>query len=253
MSSPRTPRRNDGLDNAPALVRAQLDAQRVGVLLIHDSDGSSRATGHRYVVDGRSGRLVMAVDSREMKETSEATRSADPGRGSSSSSGRGRPVPGLDALFCVPEEEPEAMQLSLVLRDITDDPAMGYALDRWAAYFDRPLGPRARFVDGEIISAKLGREVVDGEDLDLLNPLLEGHVESRLVKLANAERGALVRVLQARGLSEHDRDGARCVGVDPRGIDVRAGLGVRRIEFPARVVDEASGRAAVAALLGVGP
>ena len=75
--------------------------------------------------------------------------------------------------------------------------------------------------------------------------------------LADAEAGILAHmngdhadavVLYARALCGGDGEGARLVGVDPEGCDIRAGAAVMRIDFDTPVSDAAGAREALVAL-----
>ncbi len=191
-------------------MRALLRAHHTGTL---SCDG--RVFPSRFVIDGASGRIVLPVP-REALE--------------------------CDSLVLhVPEEGEGALELLLVPRPI--DPDREGACDRWQAYHGRPR--EARWASCAIESARRAGLVVSGDDLDLVNPLLRE--EGRLCTGANS-RAEAVRSL-ARRTTGTAADEATLVGIDPRGLDIRARIGILRVEFARPAPTPEGAQAALESLL----
>ncbi len=205
------------MDDDARAIRAMVEALssiRVGALLIYDPDRTSRSTRAPFIVDGHRGELVLPVDARDL-----ALAEND-----------------ADALFCLPDEDPHSLQLTLSLRDVTDDAAAAEWIDRWTAYHATPCLPRARFARGRIVSARLGPHAVDGEALDLRNPLHACRAEARICRVLNADRAALRRACLAQRRA--DPTAPLAVGVDRWGVDVKSDFGILRLDFPEPVETE---------------
>lgn len=216
------------MDEDARAIRAVLEALtsiRAGALLIYDPDRTSRSTRAAFIIDGQRGELVLSVDARDL-----ALAEND-----------------ADALFCLPDEDPHSLQLSLSLRDVTEDPSAGEWIDRWRAYHTTPCLDRARFARGRIISARLGPHVIDGQALDLRNPLHAGRAEARLCRVLNADRPALRRACLAQRRA--DPPAPLAVGVDRWGVDVKSDFGILRLVFPEPVETEEACERALRAIL----
>lgn len=147
-----------------------------------------------------------------------------------------------DGVLWVPDEGETSLAVQVEARLLEDegDP-FARLIDRWEAYHGRRGA--ARFAVCGVSGARLGSEVVDGDDLGLVRTL--GN-EPALLKALNADRGALRAAVSTRlGLEAHE---PTAVGVDQRGIDVRCRTGVVRVPFGA-VLDEASAATAVGELV----
>lgn len=174
--------------------------------------------------------------------------------------------------------EPNTAALTLYARPI-DDPRFDAGVDRHGAYHVRqPRGtwvrmrigtaricpPAAASPDANAASRAVSSaadqpasvEMFAGEDLNLTNPL--GPVEPRILGEINRNeslRAALVR----RARPNHSENelarelgGARVVGLDDLGLDVRIAHAVHRLAFDAPAPDEASARREIERLVGPG-
>lgn len=129
------------------------------------------------------------------------------------------------AALHIPDERDDALHLLVTPEPIDPDdppPGVGEWLDRFIAYHLqwRARTPALLRID----AAKWDAEVVDADELNLTNPLAP--IESRLLKLLNADRARLSAICRAR--AETDEDEPVAVGIDPDGFDIRAHIGVVR-------------------------
>ena len=99
------------------------------------------------------------------------------------------------------------------------------AADRWRAYHGEPR--LTHWAAAEIQGAKFQGSVVEHEALNAPNPFHS--CEGRLCKRLNADRSALGAA--SRRLKGVDIKDPLAVGVDPRGVDVRARFGIVRLAF----------------------
>lgn len=150
----------------------------------------------RFVIDGRTGELVMPLP---------------PGVAAAG-----------DQVLFIPHEADDALQLLLALRPLGPEESSTY--DRWQAYHGTPRAPA--WVAARIEAARLEGQVVDGSEMTLRNPLVGA--EAALCRTANADRAALRGACRRAGLEVAD---PVCVGVDPRGLDVRARFEIVRVPF----------------------
>lgn len=144
----------------------------------------------------------------------------------------------------IPEDEPGALHLfgrAAPLDDLRDE-----ACDRYQMYFGRPRW--AHFAALEIENLKNFEIVLDGPEVRIPNPLRS--CEARLVKMGNADEGALRSACQ-RHLAIAPT-APRIIGIDPYGIDIRADRGPVRLEFPAPALTDAVATHALQALLTEG-
>lgn len=173
-----------------------------------------RAITIKYIVDPKDGRLVASVPVAVFTAT--------------------------DLTLHVPEETVDALQLLITAEECEECTAT----DRWLAYHGDP--EHVRWATFWIDSARHGPWVFDGDALTLPNPLI-AH-ETALCKLLNADKSKLAKVCQRfAGVPVPD---PVCVGVDPRGLHIRARFGVVRVEFDSIMNDAALAQAAIAAMLG---
>lgn len=129
-----------------------------------------------------------------------------------------------EGTLCVPDDSEDALQLQVTITPQDDDQA-GAAADRFTAYHGS--GHKGVYTRLDIQAGKIAGVVLESADLPLTHPLAA--IEPKLVKLLNTNREILHRAVCTRlGLTLHD---TLAVGVDPRGIDIRAAEGVRRITF----------------------
>jgi len=144
----------------------------------------------------------------------------------------------------IPDDSDPVAQLVVLPEPI--DPSVHEAADRWAAYHGSIRVPAWALLRVE--SARCGGEVLDGEGLVHGNPLRAD--EPRLIRELNADRERLARLCE-RGAGVRPQ-APMAVGADPDGIDVRASLGVIRVEFRAPCADAGAARHAIDALVGDG-
>jgi len=170
----------------------------------------------KFVSDPESGRLVMSA-----------------------------PVAALLAaqvVLFVPEETEDALQLLVSLEEVKESAVT----DRWQVYHGEP--EHVRWASVWIDSGKHGPWVFDGEALMLPNPL--ARAEPALCRRVNSDRAALARVCQRRaGVVVPD---PLCVGIDPRGMHVRARFGVVRVRFERREDDAGAAEKALERMLREG-
>lgn len=146
----------------------------------------------------------------------------------------------LGRVLYLPDDSEPVLQL--VVEPAPIDPRTHEGVDRWAAYHG---SARERaWASLKVESARWDGEVCDGEDVTVGNPLRSA--ESRLLRDLNADRARLAR-LCAKGTG-FAPEAPMAVGVDPDGVDVRASLGVVRVEFPTPCPDEGAARLAIGAL-----
>ena len=185
---------HDSIERARAVLRQY----RVGALAC---DG--RVQPRRFIIDPADGSLVLELTRQELDAN--------------------------EHVLHVPEEQlpgasDTSLQLLLSLEAI--DPDIAHVCDRFiAAHGRRSLGRWARAL---IESGRYAGCVIPGEALMTPNPVRAD--EGALLRRLNADRSALARALLA-GAGVQD-DGPVAVACDTHGFDVRAGVGVVRVEFP---------------------
>ncbi len=154
-----------------------------------------------------------------------------------------------DVVLELPEDGPDAMQLSVtpdVFTERGDDAAL---CDRWRIYHgDAPDVNWARLV---VDAARFHGFYLDGEAIVVPNALAS--IEAAACKAINGDATTLVAAIPgARRTTAKD---VRVVGIDPDGMDVRRAFDVVRIAWPDGVIianaDDAV--AAVAALARIKP
>lgn len=136
-------------------------------------------------------------------------------------------VEGAEWVLCIPEESDTSLRIAAT--PLVLDPAKDPSCDRWIGYHGTPDQFFYRLFTSW---ARLGVEVFDGPQARAPNTL--GRTEV-----------ALVRTINARGLAHLGFPvGARAVGVDDLGVDVRTARGVERLPFetPATSAEEATSR-----------
>ena len=139
----------------------------------------------------------------------------------------------------VPEEHEDALQCLVSPEEIEES----HATDRWMAFHGEP--EHVRWAAFWIDSARHGPWVFDGDAMAEPNALAE--IEPRLVRAMNADPAALATLCErASGSPTPD---PLCVGVDPRGVYVRARFGVVRVAFEEACEDGAAAERLIASLL----
>lgn len=107
----------------------------------------------------------------------------------------------------------------------TPVPAGAGLCERFLAYH-RDL-PAAGVVMLRVESVKCAGEVLDAAEFSLANPLMT--IEPALCRIANEDQGRLARACEA--ITRVRPTDPRVLGIDPWGMDVRARVGVMRVEF----------------------
>lgn len=169
----------------------------------------------RFVIDGRAGELVLGVD----RETLDAA----------------------ELILCLPDDTFDADASALVHHRTADEDRW---TDRHAAYHTDARPERWARATVDSIKLRAG-EVVEGERLGLVNPILDA--EPALCKRLNAETARLRTLCRLMAGVEPEHPVA--VGVDRYGIDVRARFGVVRIDLPAPCDDPDEAARVVDALI----
>lgn len=144
-----------------------------------------------------------------------------------------------ELVLSVPEETDDALQLLLT----AEESAESAATDRWICYHGDP--EHVRWATFWIDSARHGPWVFDGDAFTLPNPLAAA--EPALCKLLNADKAKLAALCQR--FSGVPIPSPVCVGIDPRGIHIRARFGVVRVRFDSVLNDADSARAEIERML----
>jgi hypothetical protein len=151
---------------------------------------------------------------------------------------------GVEGTLCIPDDTEDSLQLLVQIEPTTEDESPT-AADRFAGYHGS--GHRGILCVLEVAGGKIAGIVLDPGDIPLENPLL-AH-EGRLLKVLNGDRARLQAMVNRRlGTTLHD---ALAVGIDPRGIDIRATEGVFRITFVKFAEQPAAAEARIADLFAV--
>jgi hypothetical protein len=142
------------------------------------------------------------------------------------------PVPagtlqGEEIVLAIPEEHPEVGEWLSAMVDVgAIEPDRETSCDRWRAYHGSPKF--ASWARMTIESARFGSAVLDGGELDLMNPFLPR--EAELLRTLNHDRAMLRAVVQrVCGVVVLD---ALAVGIDPDGFDVRSSSTVLPLRVP---------------------
>ncbi len=168
----------------------------------------------KFVADGADGRLVLNVPAAALLAT--------------------------EHTLMTPEESDDALQLLITPEQIEESALT----DRWQAYHGAPA--HIEWCEAWIESARHGAWVFDGEAIMAPNRLAAD--EAALCKALNADKAALSRLCQRyAGVPVPT---PTCVGVDQRGLYVRAAFGVVRVAFEDEVGDAADVRRRVSEMLG---
>ena len=138
-----------------------------------------------------------------------------------------------DLVLSAPEETDDALQILLSPEEVDESAAT----DRWLVYHGDP--PHVRWGSFWIDGVRHGPWVFDGDAIALPNPLHA--LEPALCKRLNADQSGLAALCQR--FAGMVVPAPVCVGVDPRGLHVRARFGVVRVRFeePIESPDHAPG------------
>ncbi len=172
------------------------------------SFGDRRAAA-RFVIDRTNGRIVMPVET-EAGRHSEFT------------------------LFLPSESDCDASVMLAPAR--IDRPEGSEAVDRWSVYHGEPP-TSAVWTASRVLGLKSMVDAADSifDEATLTVPNTLGVSEFALIRRANADRQRLIAASSV--IASIDIPDARCIGVDPDGLDVRAPFGIVRLEFPYAAVD----------------
>ncbi len=180
-------------DNTLARARAMLRRHYQGSLTI-----AERSSTVRFVRDGKRGRLVAPVEGWMLQQEDSGT-------------------------LIIGDEPSDSLELLVELDEVSAD--TDPACDRWLAHHQSSA--QRRWCAMTIGGARLGRQILDPDEITPINPLHAD--EPRLCKKANADRAAFQRGCElawSRELPE-----SLCVGVDSHGFDVRTRVGMTRLEL----------------------
>jgi hypothetical protein len=133
-----------------------------------------------------------------------------------------------DVTLCVPADQDGALELMVTLEEFNDKSGEQAGLaDRWRIHHGEPDDVRWALM--LIDAARFDGMFIDGEALMQSNPLAAD--EARLCREMNIQHiDALRDLCDRRGHMRVEQP--VMVGVDPRGIDVRARFDIVRVPFP---------------------
>lgn len=132
-----------------------------------------------------------------------------------------------DTTLFVPDDRDGAMELMVTLEQFEEGGPDGTLADRWRIYHGEP--PDVRWANMLIDAARFQGLFIDGEAFSEPNPLSPG--EGSLCREINkSHQAALKKLCTDRG--NMSVENPVMVGVDPRGIDVRAAFDIVRVRFP---------------------
>ncbi|MBC7773662.1 MAG: hypothetical protein H7210_14300 [Pyrinomonadaceae bacterium] len=160
---------------------------------------AERASAVRFIRDGKTGRLIAPVEGWMLQQDS--------------------------GTLVIEQEGSDALELLVELVEVSADAEA--ACDRWLAHHESSA--QRKWCAMTIGGARLGRQVLDPEDITPINPVHDQ--EPRLCKLANADRTAFRLGCERAWTKELPE--SLCVGVDPTGFDIRTRVGMTRLEFGA--------------------
>ncbi len=186
------------LGPTPTDALASLRSFTAGVLVYAD-----RALGVRFVIDPRSGRLLMPLPPDALEAH--------------------------DHVLHLPDEHAPSLEALLSLVETSDRDAA--LIERWRAYHGDPAHARWRLATVE--SARLAGMVYDSPVFSVPNPLAAD--QPRLCRTLNADPSRLADICAASTHTRPERPVA--LGIDPDGLDARARFGVIRVVFPRRATD----------------
>ena len=149
-----------------------------------------------------------------------------------------------ETVIHVPVADQTAMELLVCMTEFEEDGPEGGLADRWRIYHGDPED--VRWATMTIDLARFHGMVIDGEGLEQANPL--AGLEPALCGEVNREHLESLRSTLAAHLDIEAED-PRMVGLDPRGIDIRARFEVVRLPFDQVLDDPDSAREVVLGLL----
>lgn len=132
----------------------------------------------------------------------------------------------------IPRADETAMELLVSALEFDENGPEGAFADRWRIFHGDP--PDVQWASMTVDLARFHGMVIDGEALQQANPFAS--VEARLCGELNREHSEQIRSTLIKVL-EVDTQDPRVVGIDQRGIDVRARFDVVRLAFD-RVLEE---------------
>lgn len=145
-----------------------------------------------------------------------------------------------DLTLFLPEDLPEHPRVLVEPTEINAESHAG--ADRHFAYFPGSRGrfAKARWASLRLVHCKIGDEIYDSDEVVLANPWTtdgrgDGSTESWRIEARLIKRLAEMPAKLAgacRAWAKIDVDSPRVLGVDPWGMDVRAGLGPARVDWP---------------------
>lgn len=141
-----------------------------------------------------------------------------------------------DTVLFVPDDRQGAMEAMVTLEAFDESGQHGALADRWRIYHGDP--PDVRWARMTVDAVRFSGLFIDGEAFHESNPLASG--EAALCREVNQRHGAsLRRICEERGGMRVEKP--VMVGVDSRGLDVRAAFDVLRVRFPqeALAIDQA--------------
>ena len=153
-----------------------------------------------------------------------------------------------DTVLFVPDysDDVDMIELQVTMLPFEERGEDGAQADRWRIHHGEPEDVRWAYLS--IDAARFGELVIDGEALMIPNPLAAD--EASLCKWMNQEHTSDLRALCAR-FGSMKVESPLMVGIDPRGIDVRATFDVVRIPSSEPMPDAAVARSALKKMIDV--
>jgi len=130
----------------------------------------------------------------------------------------------FDTVLFVPQCYELATEVQVTLEQFEEKGEAGAIADRWRIYHGEP--DDLYWATASVDCVRCDAVVVDGEAIDLSNPLAEH--EARICKHMNEDHQDDLRLL-CKHFGGTEIEQPRMVGVDPRGIDIRARFDVYRV------------------------
>ena len=129
----------------------------------------------------------------------------------------------IQTVLSIPDEGDPDLAMLLSLEELPAAEQRGSLPDRWRIYHGDP--PDVNWAYLNIEMARLSEFVLDGEALDLSNPLSDQ--EASTVKAINQTPAMIQRICLS--ILKVDIDSPVMVGLDPSGFDIRGTFSVFRI------------------------
>lgn len=144
----------------------------------------------------------------------------------------------LETVLEMPDDAEQNLHLMVSMEPFTEEGEHGALADRWRIYHGDP--PDVRWAEMTIDAARFDGHFIDGEALQLPNPLA-AHEPAILRRLNEGDRALLKHACEHANV----RAGQPvAVGVDDRGLDVRRAFDVVRVAFSEPIsglIDQANG------------